>query len=54
VQRLNAVLRETLTDAELMRPLQELGLIATPSTPQEFAARIRADFVKWKGVLGAR
>jgi tripartite-type tricarboxylate transporter receptor subunit TctC len=51
VQRLNAVLRETLSDAELMRPLQELGLIPAPSTPQEFAARIRTDFVKWKDVL---
>ena len=54
VQRLNAVLRETLGDAELMRPLQELGLIPAPSTPQEFAARIRADFAKWKDVLGAK
>jgi tripartite-type tricarboxylate transporter receptor subunit TctC len=54
VQRLNAVLRETLADAELMRPLQELGLNPAPSTPQEFAARIRADFVKWKDVLATR
>ena len=51
VQRLNAVLRETLGDAELMRPLQELGLIPAPSPPPEFAARIRADYVKWKDVL---
>jgi tripartite-type tricarboxylate transporter receptor subunit TctC len=54
VQQLNAVLRETLNDADLMRPLNELGLIPTPSTPQEFAARIRADFVKWKDVLAAK
>jgi tripartite-type tricarboxylate transporter receptor subunit TctC len=54
VQRLNAVLRETLGNGELMRPLQELGLIPAPSTPQEFAARIRADFVKWKDVLAMR
>jgi len=53
-QRLNAVLRETLGDAELMRPLQELGLIPAPSTPVGFAARIRADFVKWKDVLTTR
>ena len=54
VQRLNAVLREALTDPELTRPLLELGLIATPSTPQDFAARIRADFAKWKDVLATR
>ena len=54
VLRLNAVVRETLADAELMRPLQELGLIPAPSTPQEFAARIRADFNKWKDVLTAK
>jgi tripartite-type tricarboxylate transporter receptor subunit TctC len=51
VQRLNTIMRETLGDPELVRPLQELGLIAAPSTPQEFAARIRADFVKWKNTL---
>jgi tripartite-type tricarboxylate transporter receptor subunit TctC len=54
VQRLNGVLRSTLGDAELMRPLQELGLNPSPSTPEEFAARIRADFAKWKAVLAAR
>jgi tripartite-type tricarboxylate transporter receptor subunit TctC len=54
VQRLNGVLRATLADAELMRPLQELGLNPSPSTPEEFAARIRADFAKWKAVLAAR
>lgn len=54
VQRLNGVLRETLGEAELMRPLLELGLIPAPSTPQEFAARIRGDFVKWKDVLTAK
>jgi hypothetical protein len=48
------MLRETLNDADLMRPLHELGLIPTPSTPQEFAARIRANFVKWKEVLASK
>ena len=54
VQRLNTVLREALGDAELMRPLQELGLIPAPSSPEEFTARIRADFVKWKDVLSPK
>jgi tripartite-type tricarboxylate transporter receptor subunit TctC len=51
VQRLNTVVRDALRDAELTKPLQELGLIPAPSTPQEFAARIRADYAKWKSVL---
>jgi tripartite-type tricarboxylate transporter receptor subunit TctC len=50
--RLNRHLREALTDPELMSPLQEQGLNAAPSTPQEYAARIKADYEKWKKVIG--
>jgi tripartite-type tricarboxylate transporter receptor subunit TctC len=53
IQQLNTVLRAAVGDGELMRPLQELGFIPAPSTPQQFAARIRADYVKWKDVLGS-
>jgi len=52
VTRLNTLLRETLTDAELMRPVRNQGLNPEPSTPQAYAARIKADYVKWKKVIG--
>ena len=52
VQRLNALMRETLSDTELMLPLQAQGLNPAPSTPDELAARIRSDYAKWRRVIG--
>ncbi|MDB5810903.1 MAG: hypothetical protein JWN94_3025 [Betaproteobacteria bacterium] len=51
---LNKQLRETLNDAEVARLSRSQGLNPTPSTPQEFAALIKADYAKWKAVLGAK
>ena len=52
VNRLNRALLETLADREVVQPVQNQGLNPAPSTPQEFAARIKADYVKWKNVIG--
>ena len=52
VNRLNRVLLETLADREIMQPVRNQGLNPSPSTAQEFAARIKADYVKWKNVIG--
>jgi len=51
VNRLNRALRETLSDSKVMQPVQSQGLNPQPSTPQEYAARISADYAKWKSVL---
>jgi len=51
VNRLNRALRETLSDSKVMQPVQSQGLNPQPSTPQEYAARISADYTKWKSVL---
>jgi tripartite-type tricarboxylate transporter receptor subunit TctC len=51
VNRLNKLLRETLADAEVARISRSQGLNPEPSTPQEFAALIKADYVKWKKVI---
>ena len=54
VERLNRQLRQTLTDPEVARISRSQGLNPAPSTPQEFAALIKADYAKWKKVIGAK
>jgi tripartite-type tricarboxylate transporter receptor subunit TctC len=51
VNRLNRDLRQALVDPEIARPVQAQGLNPAPSTPQEYAARIKADYAKWKKVI---
>jgi tripartite-type tricarboxylate transporter receptor subunit TctC len=53
VNRLNQHLREALADPELARSVQSQGLNPAASTPQEYAARIKADYAKWKKVIEA-
>ena len=51
---LNKHLREALADEEAMKTMQTTqGLSRIPSSPEEFAARMRADALKWKKALGA-
>ena len=52
VTRLNKELRDALADAELVRLGRSQGLMVAPSSPQEFAALIKADYEKWKRVIG--
>jgi len=54
IERLNKQLRQTLTDPEVARISRSQGLNPAPSTPQEFAALIKADYAKWKKVIGAK
>ena len=51
VNRLNALLRDAVSDAEVVKTLRRQGLNPAPSSPREFTARMRADYVKWKRVL---
>ncbi|MEO7729038.1 MAG: tripartite tricarboxylate transporter substrate-binding protein [Burkholderiales bacterium] len=51
VNKLNKQLRAALADADAMRPVQAQGLNPAPSSPQEYAARIKADYEKWKKII---
>jgi tripartite-type tricarboxylate transporter receptor subunit TctC len=51
VQRVNAVLRDALADAEVVKALQRQGLNPAHSSPQALTARIQADYAKWKRVI---
>ncbi len=52
VTRLNTELRAALADADVARLARSQGLIPAPSTSQEFAMIIKADYEKWKKVIG--
>jgi tripartite-type tricarboxylate transporter receptor subunit TctC len=54
IDKLNQQLRATLQDAEVARISRSQGLNPAPSTPQEFTALIKADFAKWKKVIGEK
>ena len=52
VNQLNQHLRAALADADTVKPVQAQGLNPAPTSPQEYAARIKADYEKWKKVIG--
>jgi len=52
VNKLNQHLRAALADADTVKPAQAQGLNPAPTSPQEYAARIKADYEKWKKVIG--
>jgi tripartite-type tricarboxylate transporter receptor subunit TctC len=57
VERLNAELRKVLADPEVASKLGAQTLDPLPMTPEEFAARLRADYDKYAYVVrvsGAR
>lgn len=54
ITKLNQSLRGALADKSISQPLAALGLIAAPSSPQDFAALIRRDFEKWKRTFAGR
>ncbi len=53
VARLNSVLREALEDAEVARGARAQGLNPAPSTPTEFAERIKSDYERWRKIIAA-
>jgi tripartite-type tricarboxylate transporter receptor subunit TctC len=51
VDRMNAVLNESMRDPEVVANLAKHGLEPAPSTPEEFTAIIRAETEKWRPIL---
>lgn len=52
VNQLNKTLRDALADAEVARVARAQGLNPAYSTAAEFAVLIKADYEKWKKVIG--
>jgi tripartite-type tricarboxylate transporter receptor subunit TctC len=53
VERLNAAMRATLQDADVLAHLARHGVEPTPSTPEELARFIRDETVKWAPIVRA-
>ena len=51
IATLNREMRATLSDPELVQRYTELGLEPLPTTPEELAARLRAEIGKWGRVI---
>jgi tripartite-type tricarboxylate transporter receptor subunit TctC len=53
VGRLNATLRESLNDPDLLKRFAQGGMNPLPGTPEQFSALIRSEMDKWAKVLKA-
>lgn len=53
VQRLNSEINAILSSPEIVQRYAAAGMKATPSTPQELAARVQRDHAMWKRVIDA-
>ena len=53
VEKLNRELNVVLTSPEIVEKLATLGIVATPGTPEQLAAQIRTDLVKYGSVVKA-
>ncbi len=51
IKRLNALVRQTLAKPESKAIMDAQGLDATPSTPEELAALVKSELVKWAKVI---
>ncbi|VCU68921.1 Tripartite tricarboxylate transporter family receptor [Pigmentiphaga humi] len=51
VARMNQALNTVLTDPAFVEKLKEVSLEATPSTPEEMAAHVRAEAQRWAKVI---
>jgi tripartite-type tricarboxylate transporter receptor subunit TctC len=53
VRQLNADTNKVLTDPEIAKKLNELGVVVTPGTPEQFRTFIDAQTKLWSGVVKA-
>ena len=51
VMQLNAEVRRALTSDALRKRFDDMGLVARPSSPEEFGAFLQAEMTRWKGLV---
>ena len=54
VMRLNVEIGKALNSADLKKRFDDMGLVAKPSSPEEFGKFLFAEMARWKAVLGAK
>ena len=51
VMQLNGEVHKALNGAELKKRFEDMGLVAKPSTPEEFGAFLNSEMNRWKGLV---
>ena len=51
ITRLNGEIRKALESEDLRKRFDDLGLVAKPSSPEEFGTFLQAEMVRWKALL---
>jgi hypothetical protein len=51
IEKLNKALNQVLNDKEIIKRIEDHGADVEGSTPEQFGALVKAELVKWKGVV---
>ena len=54
VTKLNGELAKALNSAEIKKRFEDMGLVAKPSSPEEFGAFLQAEMNRWKSILAKK
>ena len=54
VLKLNGELAKALNGADIKKRFDDMGLVAKPSSPEEFGAFLQAEMNRWKGILAKK
>ena len=54
VMKLNGELAKALNGADIKKRFDDMGLVAKPSSPEEFGAFLQAEMTRWKAILAKK
>ena len=54
VLKLNGELAKALNGADIRKRFDDMGLVAKPTSPEEFGAFLQAEMTRWKGILAKK
>ena len=54
VMKVNAELAKSLNSAEIRKRFDDMGLVARPSSPEEFGAFLASEMSRWKAILAKK
>jgi tripartite-type tricarboxylate transporter receptor subunit TctC len=52
--KLNGELAKALNSAEIRKRFDDMGLVAKPSSPEEFGTFLQSEMGRWKAVLAKK
>ncbi len=54
VMKLNGELARALNGADIKKRFEDMGLVARPSSPEEFGTFLQSEMGRWKAVLSKK